>query len=297
MKEIIVASKVFTFMYALLVYLTIVTLANVNFAYGQDCPVQSFKGSAEKLDLSKIESVLTLAKVFEDQAKHQTPACNETLFVEFRKVYYKARSEYEKAVIGGFNEPYPMEAKKEKVLRSKLNQVGWDLFETEGTYYIGENGKWFLDRFNAVLTKPLMQYLTQRRLEVRERFSEDAGLLITWEDFLRRIEFWESFLKQNPAFPLKDEINMYLDVYIRTFLTGLDNAPITVEYNNMALRKDVKTAFETYLKRDKGSRYYRVVEGYYKILERSGFVVSDELKRYLDAQGIKSMKAVQPPTY
>src|SRR5439155_19223754 len=96
-------SKVFTFVYPLLAYFTIFTLANVNFAYGQDCPVQSFNVSAEKLDLSKIESVLTLARLFEDQNKHQTPVCKETLFIEFRKVYYRAQSAYEKSILGDLN--------------------------------------------------------------------------------------------------------------------------------------------------------------------------------------------------
>jgi hypothetical protein len=267
------------------------------FANAQECNVAEFKRTAEKLDYAKIESVLKLASEFEQYAKGQTQQCTETLFVEFRLLYYKALSEYEKAALKNLNNSYPMVPKMERRLRAELKQVGWELYEIEGYYYIGENGAWFLDRYRRILTKPWIQYFNQRKLEIRQKFSEDAALLISWEALRKRIAFWEEFLTQNPSFPLKDEINSYLDTYIRTFLTGMDNSQITVDYNNNALRKEVKTAYETYPKKDKSSRYHKIVGGYYEILKRSGFVVTEELADYLDAQGIKSMNAVQPPTY
>src|SRR6266480_168720 len=279
------------------ILLAAIVFALPTFANGQECNVSGLKQTAEKLDSAKIESVLKLASEFEKSAKGQTPQCTETLFIEFRVLYYKALSEYEKAAVKTLNNSYPMEPKTEQKRKAELKQVGWELYESEGYYYIGENGSWLLDRFRHVLTNPWIQYFNQRKLEIRQRFSEDAALLISWESLRRRMAFWEEFLTQHPSFPLKDEINSYLDTYIRTFLTGLDNSQITVDYNNKALRKEVKNAYETYLNKDKSSRYYKIVGGYYEILKRSGFVVTEDLANYLNAQGIKSMKAVQPPTY
>ncbi|MGH7260958.1 MAG: hypothetical protein ACREI9_09795 [Nitrospiraceae bacterium] len=261
----------------------------------QECNTSVFGAEAAKLDLSKLESVSRLASIFEGSARGAPSNCAEKLFVEFRKLYYEARSRYEKHA--GLNESFPMAPKREKELRAKLREVGWDLRETEGYYYIGESGAWVIDRFQFALTKRMLQYLTQRKTEIGEGFSEDAALLITWEKLRRRIAFWEDFLRQYQDFPLKDEVNFYLETYVRAFLSGTDNTQITKDYNDDSLRGDVKAAYEAYLRQNKSSRYYNVVEGYYEILKRNKFRVTAELQVFLDKQGIKSMQAVQPPLY
>ena len=56
-----------------------------------------------------------------------------------------------------------------------------------------------------------------------------------------------------------------------------------------------------YLKENKQSKYYKLVEGQYNILKKNSFVVSektlDELKAFYKANKIEPMWAVQPPTY
>jgi hypothetical protein len=263
--------------------------------FSQDCNISVFSAEAAKLDLSKIESVSKLANMFEGNAKTATTDCADKLFVEFRKFYYKARAQYEKH--NDFNNSYPMAPKREKELKEILRRAGWDLRETEGSYYVGESGAWIIDRFRPVLTKRMLQYLQQRKIEISEGFSEDAMLLITWDKLRGRITFWEEFSRQNQNFPLQEEINFYLEAYFRVFLTGMDNSSIQKDYDDSFLRSDVKTAYEDFLRQNKSSRYYTIVKGHYEILERNKFRVTTELDVFLDKQGVKSMKAVQPPLY
>lgn len=174
----------------------------------------------------------------------------------------------------------------------------WHRRETEGSYYVGETGTWLRSRFGRLLPPSWNEYLRQREIEIKEGFSEDAGLLISWEQLRLRITFWETFLARYPDFPLKGgEIATYLDIYIRTFLTGTDNSRIERDYQDLTLRDEVRKAYDDFLRKNRGSRYYSVVKGYYDILKKENFRVGREARSFLQANGVKSMHAVQPPTY
>ena len=275
--------------YYLLVFIGSGVIAFPESANSQECRSGTLEQRAVSLDLSKVESVVILANEFEKKSKETPPACVDTLFLEFRKLYYQALTQYQ--------EKTDLSAGASKDLKATLNSVGWEQLESEGYYYLGEDGTWFIRKFAHVLNKPMLRYLERRKLETKEKFSEDAALLISWETLRKRIGFWEPFLKQNPNFVFKDEINSYLDIYIRTFLTCLDNSQITKDFNDPSLRNDVKAAYEAYIQKNKDSRYHETVAGYYETLKRAGFVVTEESEKYLAEHGIKSMRAIQPPTY
>lgn len=263
--------------------------------WASDCDIGSLARQAAQLDKSNIGSVLSLADAFERLANGQPEECVSHYFAEFREFYYQSREAYQEAE--GIPDLDPTDFKKRELLRSKVQAVGWDLFETEGILYIGETGAWFLERFSRILPQDWNVYLRRRQIEIQERFSEDAGLTISWEDLGGRIVFWEEYLVQYPNSPLREEVEFYLGIYIRTFLTGLDNSPITESYDSARLDSKVRLAYEAFLKENRDSRYFKLIEGYYRILEKNSFVVTEELWQYLRRNKLKSMQHIQPPTY
>lgn len=266
------------------------------FAETHSCPVTEFRASSQALDKGRIESVLTLACVFRTKAKGQSQECAEQLFVIFRTFYYEPLSQFQEAE-GITRLPYPLEDTRKKLLQARLSRVGWALRVTEGSYYVGEAGAWWRSRFGPLLPRSWDGYFHQREVEIREGFSEDAGLLISWERLRQRITFWEGFIRRHPHFPANEEVSSYLDIYIRTFLTGVDNSRIERDFDDPTLRTEVKIAYEAFLRNNKGSKYYDIVKGYYEVLKRNNFRVTREAKAFLESKRVKTMLAVQPPTY
>ena len=85
---------------------------------------------------------------------------------------------------------YPLPENEIAQLNTDIAPIGWVLDESEGTYYIAENGDWLLSYFGRHLPDDWNMFLNQRKSETVERFSEDAGMLITWDALRQRIIFW-----------------------------------------------------------------------------------------------------------
>lgn len=252
-----------------------------NLCLAEECNLNDFKQYANELDKTKLSSVKSLASVLNRMVEGKSNKCISSFLGEFKHFYDQSLHAYQrKEKIGDI--VFPNEA-KEKLLRPKLSTVGWNLLMSEGTYYIGETGTWIQQQFGPILPPDWKTYFDQRALEIKEKFAEDAGLLISWENLRKRISFWESFLGKYPNFPLSNEINRYISIYIRTFLTGMDNSPITRDFTSNMLRKDIRDSFENFLKENRNSRYYSIVKKYYNILNKNSFIVTDDLKKYLNS--------------
>ncbi len=264
-----------------------------------DCGTKEFKKNADKLDKSKIESVGSLKKLFNQSSAGLPRQCISRLFSEFCSYYYQFMHSYEKS-IEDYLSNYPLPQQEESKLVSKLSKAGWKLDESEGMYYVGEDGEWLLKEFGSILPEDWNKYLQQRTKEVKKQFSEDAGLLISWEELRDRIIYWEKFLIKYPTFSEKEVIDFYLDVYIRTYLTGMSNSRIADVETNKVQDKIIES-YQNFLTLNKQSKYYKLVEGQYNILKRNSFHLnektSQELEVFYKKKGIKSMVGIQPPTY
>jgi len=107
---------------------------------------------------------------------------------------------------------------------------------------------------------------------------------------------WEQFLRTYPGFVAKDEIRDRLDVYVRTFVTGMDNSRIN-NFNSKKLRPDVRAAYEVFIRENRDSAYYTLVRDYYEMLKRKQFNVPDDLKGYFKKAGFAAMLDAQLPAY
>ncbi len=263
--------------------------------YGDVCPANQYKDRLAKLGFDQVSSVEIAANELIKLASDMNDNCKEELLYTFRKYYYKALESYDrKSDVGNWN--YPISDSKKLKFNSSISKVGWTLKESEGIYYIGESGEWFQKKFKTIFTESYSKYLSLRLKEIKEGFSEDAGLLISWEQLRKRIVLWEEFLKDHPNFKENPEIRDYLNIYIRTFLTGMDNSRI-YDSNTKKLRTEVKAAFEKYIKENKKSAYYTLVKDYYEMLKNNKFIVSEDSNEYLKKKGYETMLGKQPPTY
>jgi hypothetical protein len=274
------------------VYLAcLIMLVFITTSFASPCPKDEFKNKLSSIGFKDTSSVTQAAEELIKHAKNQEDKCREELLFIFRQYYLNCLRKYNDTIDSlGINET------NENKMNKSLFTIGWCVKSTEGSYYIGESAGWFGTKFQEVLTEPYKEYLHFRSKEIREGFSEDAGLLISWDQLRYRIITWESFLNKYPTFPEKQSIQAYLDIYIRVFLSGMDNSRIH-DCQDMTLDKDVRAAYEKFIRENKASKYYELVKDYYEMIKRNNFIVPKNVDEYLKNKGYKSYLATQPPTY
>lgn len=276
-------------MKAYLVFIMI--FAGITTAFASPCPINEYQNKLSSIGFKDITSVNQAADALIKQSKNQEEKCKTELLFVFRQYYLSCLNEYNDMI-----DTSKINNTSEKQFNKLLSKIGWGVKLSEGNYYIGESAGWFEAKFKNILTEPYKEYLHYRSKEIREGFSEDAGLLISWNQLGDRIITWEAFLKKYPNFPEKQMIESYLDSYIRVFLSGMDNSPIH-NFENMTLDKDVRAAYEKFIKDNKTSKYYKLVKDYYEMIKKNNFLLPNDYEKYLERKGFKSYLAVQPPTY
>ncbi|MDH5434272.1 MAG: hypothetical protein OEY19_10035 [Gammaproteobacteria bacterium] len=276
-----------------LIVITLLLFTSTIYANQEECDLEGFEKISNTLDKSKLESVTTLSDEFKKRSEHVSEACKESLFVSFRTFYYKSRRAFQEA--GDIWNV--LSSAGEDAANKKISVVGWKLRMSEGDFYIGEDSSWLFLNFQDFLPNTWKVYFSQRKIEIEEGFSEDAGLLISWEKLRSRIIFWEDFLKTNKNFPLSEEISYRIKLYLRTYLTGMDNSRIYDYDDRNKLREEVKVSYENFINENKNSQYHELINEYYLILKKNNFYTSKENWEFLRTKKINSMLGIQPPTY
>jgi hypothetical protein len=171
---------------------------------------------------------------------------------------------------------------------------GCSLLASEGIVFVAGNSRDILRVAGDRITPAMTRFLMLRAKEEAEGFSEDAGLVISWDALSDRIVKWESFIAANPSFLLLPEAQSWYDVYLRVYLTGMDNARV-FDFEKETLLPEVQASYERFVAEYPTSKSAAMVRGYLEVLEREGFKSTGAVEDYLKANDISSMLAVQPP--
>lgn len=166
---------------------------------------------------------------------------------------------------------------------------------SEGMAYASENTEALAGLFERYLSAAMRRFLDIRRAEEEEGYTEDAGLLISWDQLAERIARWERFIDANSGFQLLGEGRYWHDNYLAAYLTGMDNSRV-FESPAETLSPRVRASYERFVARHAGTRAARIVSGYLEVLGRNGWRAEPEVVQFLKDNGIHSMIGQQPPT-
>jgi len=222
----------------------------------------------------------------------------EKIFNSFEKVYSD--------VVNRFNDSldskYPkiigklMEDKKDaetKEFNNCLDICGLTLLMSEGEFYVDVNNDFVYDLFKGKISAALDDYLKLRRDELKQGFSEDAEMLISFDDLYKRVTNWEDFNKKYPAFFLKTQVQQYFDTYLSTFLTGMDNTP-AFDFENQILLPELKNKYEKIIAKNDSRKSTEVIAKYYEFLKTKDFKQPENIEKFMEDNGFYSMLGVQP---
>jgi hypothetical protein len=178
---------------------------------------------------------------------------------------------------------------------NNLKACGIGVFSTEGNYYLDVLPDYFYDNFNNRVSAGVNKYLYIRKSELAQGFTEDAGLLISFEILYKRIKQWEKFLNDYPNTVYDAQANNYYTTYLETLLSGMDNSRVFDDNKNILL-PEVKTIYEKAINDGPASKTAKVIADYYAFLGRHGFKENDSIPAFLSEHKLSSMLAVQPDT-
>lgn len=182
-----------------------------------------------------------------------------------------------------------------KDFKKCLDICGLTLLMTEGTYYVDVKSEYFYDLFKNKVSPALDDFLKIRSKELKQGFSEDAGLLINFDDLYGRVINWEDFMAKYPHFFMKDLAQNYYDVYLSTFLSGMDNSrPFDME--SEILLPDMKKLYEKIIGRNDSKKSSIIISEFYDLLKTTDFKQPDNLEKFLKDRGLYTMLGVQPHT-
>ena len=143
------------------------------------------------------------------------------------------------------------------------------------------------------MSHAIREFLLIRSKELEEGFSEDAKLLISYKSLGNRITRWEKYLNEYPASPLTAEAKFSYHLYLNTFITGLDNSPVTKED---IFLPEMKNVYLDYINRNNNSESGKIVEKFYTIISNNNFHLSSAPDDFYNENQIESMKGMEPPT-
>jgi hypothetical protein len=259
----------------------------------------SFKLFIKGLDSSKI-STLPLAL---DYIKTCIPADlpgRDSVFMEYYFEFYNVAN----ALSDRFESGFPQlisELNENKstpetdAFKDNLKQAGLDLCMTEGIYYFDVIYDFFYSSFKDRVSPGLAEYLNIRKDELKEGFSEDAGMIISFDELYNRIKRWDNYIRSYPNSITIVDAKNYYQTYLETLLTGMDNSRI-FDMENNTLNPEIKALYEKAIKEDSTSDSGSTISAYYKFLAKHNFAYNDSISVFLESRGLSTMIAVQPPT-
>lgn len=259
--------------------------------------LKDFKAFVQSLDDRNLYTISSTAAYLKIFLKKADVADRDSSHLYFQRTFYIAIN----TQTDSLNNKYPKSIREiemnglestPKNLQEYFSLFGAGLFMSEGMVYLDVLPEYFSSIFKDYVSPALSEYLAIRELELAEGFSEDAGLLISFEQVYERVLRWEKLVAANPDFILIDWANNYWETYLESLLTGMDNSRV---FNfEGELKPEIKQLYESIVKKGPETKSGEIIIGYYNRLEADDFKYSEDLDEYLKSQGLNSMLGIQP---
>lgn len=259
---------------------------------------QEFKTFTQSLNKSDLYTISTTADYLRAFLPKADQVYKDSTYLYFLRTFYGTVNNLTDSLNIKFPETMKkLEENKEDIqtqnFQEYLSLFGAGLFMTEGMFYIDVEPDYFLGIFDKHVSNGLNAYLIQRKVELIEGFSEDAGLIISFDQVYDRVLKWEQIVIENPNFLMVDDSRQYYETYLETLLTGMDNSRV-FDFEGERLTPEVKKLYESVIKSGPSTKSTEIIKGYYNLLAENDFKYSDKLDDYLKKQGLSSMLGIQP---
>jgi hypothetical protein len=257
-----------------------------------------FREFLNNLPQTDLYSVTKALDYYKQNFVSVAPEFRDSAFTDFRALYYNVINGYSEIFWNDSDLVKKVSEKQNddvrvKDLKNALDKNGLRLSITEGSYYIDEKPDFLIASFKGYVSHAVIDYLQIRSKELTEGFSEDAALLISFKAVGDRIVTWENYLNKYPSSPLLAEAKFSFHLYLNTFLTGLDNSPVTTDG---VLRPEIQSIYSDFILKNKNSESGKIVGEFDSLLEKNNFRLPPDIDDFFSENQIELMNGAQPPT-
>jgi hypothetical protein len=237
---------------------------------------------------SKLPLGLTTLKGFEQNGNVRAKKINDSLFAEFLKSFttYQNQSNdllYDHPKYETYNTlAYSRDdiiAPEALTFQDSIKQLGFIIGMTEGSIFLKKDPE-FLDRFSPYLSERMNLFKAQYNLENEQPLAEDGGLIISTNEQIKRMLFWEKFGNKHPDFELPEYANNQFQMYLFYLMFGMDNTPIHDWSDSLNVRTELVNAYKSIIAEYPNSKATEFLIEYLKYIEQKGFKYDRSFNEY-----------------
>lgn len=156
---------------------------------------------------------------------------------------------------------------------------GYKVETAEGAYFPVIDYELYT-QYQAHVSEDIQDYIEIKAIESNEVSLKDAGMIIGWDEAVKRAVRQETFIANHPSSVRVDEIKRLFGGYVYVTFNGVDNTPL-FSYEDDTFDPEVKSAYTDAVKAGADSSPYLMrLSVLLELIEKSGNTISEEVMNY-----------------
>ena len=220
----------------------------------------------------------SLIESFYDERSYSNPPFNRILKkLEILEWSYNPQvlpdlSNMESSILDSVREKWPGEIEKLQA----LGNAGFVFYMSEGDWYFKVDEGYQSSVVLYGYDIPIRNYLDFQNAESKKTWTDDAVLLIPWDELRQKLLRYESVVKENSSDSLiVSECNEAMKGILSWYIVGTSNSP-TYNDRNKKLYDEVRESWEKYVRENTDSQYFEYVRDALEIAKKNNYNYSKE---------------------
>lgn len=177
------------------------------------------------------------------------------------------------------NQPDKIKDDTLKELVKSTGDIGFKVEQAEGSFFPVIDYS-FYKKFSDHVAADIKEYIDIMAVESDNAPMKDAGLVIGWDEVVKRSLAQERFIKNYPSSKKIEDVKALYSKYENITFSGSPNTPI-FDWQTKILRDDTRTAYENAIKESLESEYLQKLKGFMELLAENGYKLTEEVEKYV----------------
>lgn len=253
--------------------------------------IVNYRSYIHTLDSSKVESATLAVNKFKQDFNGKSSDLCDLAYIELQQLLDTIELRLNEKLDTDTTNYIPLfengklPAKLQKA-KKELEKNGFMYASSEGITYITQNRGFVISNLQSYFTKTMQTYLIQIDKENKEGFMEDAGIVITPQQYVDRVIWHEKFIADNPDFVLVKNCKAYKKAYLTYLLTGIDNTSLYDYEDETKLSTYFQQAYNYALKTYPESETASIIQPYMQAIEQKQKTVVEQLLKKYTIKGL-----------
>lgn len=243
------------------------------------------EGNSYKYELPLGLSVL---RDFEQNGNNRSTELNDSLFIEFLKSFNTYQNNMNNVL---FDDPkydtyntliYSDENlidPEAKIFEDSIHNLGFFISNSEGMIFL-EKDPQFLKKFAKYLSERMNTFRIQYSNEIQNPLAEDGGIIISTDELIKRMLFWEKFANAHKDFELPNYANNQFKMHLFYLMFGMDNTPIHDWSDSLQIRPELIKTYNHIIEDYPNSDAVEYLKEYLNYLEQKNFKYDRSFNEY-----------------